>query len=379
MKSPVFFVLTLTCTTLAAAADRETDPEMLYQQAWYLEEGLRDLRAAAMVYTSIASDFAEHKPVAAKALARAAGCYHKLGEEDLERQIWVDAWKNYKEEIEKSPEYKHDSIRIISMIENLAGNTGSEMLEGFSDILNEMPAKYLIPVRDRLLERSQQQRKDDHRAALRSLRFAILLSIQLKEEATAAMAQSRIGQIYFEQKNFVQAYMTYDETGRDYPLQRSVLAWNEMKMAEALRMMDRTLEAADRYSDMLMNYPEQTEQLLWGRLWMGDCLRELGNLEAAKRIWREVVENEKAKEHPRQLKLARMLTGLEKPPATVPNKDEFSNDEAYFVAVRHEIDGNRDATRAMLKLAKDMSDGMDWPSMLASQHLVSAGQHSKGQ
>ena len=373
MKLRIFCLLALACVTPAVAGEKQLDPESLYQQAWYLEEGLRDPAKAVALYTQVASRFPKNKAIAARALTRAAGCYKKLGREDMEREVWVKAWQDYKEEIEKSPEYQHDSIRIISRIEKDLAVSSSDVAKLFGDILDQMQAVHIIPVRNRMLQQAEEQRQHNPLGALRSLRFAILLSTKLKDHATAVAAQSKIGEIWFEHEAFREAVEAYDEARRDYPNQRTILAWNQMKMAEAFRMMVRPLDAIDYYTGLLRDYSEQKEQVLWGRLWMGDCFRELGSPDTAKKTWQELAESDEEKAHPRQRRIARILVGLD--PATLhdPAGDEFDNDEAYFVAVRHKMDGNTKATRELLKLTIERSVGKDWPYMLASQYLTSAG------
>jgi len=373
MKARIFCLVAVACAASATAGEAQLDPDSLYQQAWYLEEGLRDPARAVALYMQVASRFPENKAIAAKALTRAAGCYKKLGREDTEREIWVKAWQDYKEEIEKSPEYQHDSIRIISRIEKDLAVGSSDVAKLFGDILDQMQAVHIIPVRNRMLQQAQEQRKHNPLSALRALRFAILLSTKLKDHATAAMAQSQIGEIWFELEAFKDAVEAYSEARRDYPNQRAILAWNQLKMAEAFRMMPRPLDAVEYYKELLRDYSEQKEQVLWGTLWLGDCFRELGNLDRAKKTWTELARSEEAKAHPRQRRIARILSGLDPPALAAPVGDEFDNDEAYFVAVRYKMDGNIKAARELLKLTIERSVGKDWPYMLAGQYLTSGG------
>jgi tetratricopeptide (TPR) repeat protein len=356
----------------SAAGEQKVTPELLYQEAWYLEEGLRDPAGAVGLYTEVASKFPGNKTIAAKALTRAAGCYGKLGKQQLERDIWVQAWRDYKEEIEKMPEIQHDYIPIISRIENLAVGPSSDLAIVFSDILDQMQAAHIIPVRDRMLDKAEKQRESDPWGAVRSLRFAILLSTKLEDKATAAAAQSRIGEIWFEHEVFEAAILAYFEAQRYYPNQLGVLAWNEMKMAEAYRLRDRMQDALGHYNDLLRSYPDQAEQRLWGKLWMGDCQRDLGQFEAAERLWRDLAESKEAEAYPRQQRLARMLVGLEEAPAKLDTsaKDEFTNDEAYFISVRHEMEGDTEAALRFLEQTIAVSIGKDWPCMLASQQLA---------
>jgi len=381
MKRRVFCLLAMVCAAPVGAGEKKVDPEVLYRKAWYVEEGLRDPAKAVTLYTEVAEKFSGRKAIAAKALTRAAGCYKKLGRVDMEREVWVEAWKHYKEEIEKSPRYQHESIRIISRIEKELAVSSTDVAKLFGDILGQMQAVHIIPVRDRMLEQAQKQRAHDLVGALRSLRFAILLSIKLGDEATAAAAQSKIGEIWFEHEAFSDAIKAYDEVRKDYPNQRRILAWNQMKMAEAFRLIDMPLHAIDYYGELLKDYSDQKEQVSWGKLWMGDCYRGLGNIESAKKTWKEMLRTDEAKEHPRQQMLARILLGLEAPPETLeaPANDEFANDEAYFIAVRHEMDGNTEAARKFLKLTIDLSAGKDWPHVLASHYLTSAGLDRTGE
>ena len=360
----------------ASAAEQAPDPEALYYEAWYTEEGLRDFAKAVQLYREIATKYAGNKDLAARALTRAAGCYQKLGRDAEEKEIWDEAWKNYKEQIEKSPEYQHESVWVSSYIDKiLAGSESNDLAWSFSKILEQMPPQHIIPERDRMLKQAEKLRDTDWGGAIWSLKLAIVLSMTIKDEATAARAQSDIGRIYLEQGVFLDAIQAYGDAAKEYSGQRAILAWNQMSVAEAHRLMSMTELARDRYNELVAGYPEQKDALMWAKIWIGDCYRDLEQLQTARETWKEAAENPAAKDCPRQAKLARILAGLEQPPAALDpaKKDEFTNDEAYFIAVFYEVTGDLPKAIQWMKTSLDLSTGRDWPYQLAKSWLSAKG------
>ena len=360
------------CIAPAAAAEDKADPEQLYQRAWFIEESLLDPREAVKEYKTIASEFSEHRAIAAKALARAAGCYEKLGDEDRVTETWAQVWEDYRDEVKNWPEIRHALLRALLMTDQLLAGTSPDVVDAFAKLFAKMSANVISPVRDELLNRARTQRETDPLKAARTLRLPVYLSTQIKDYATAASAQSTIGEIWLEQEAYQDAIETYKEVETVYggllaPDQHSILAWNRMKVAEAFWLWDRHLQALKDYDKLIEDYPDQKEQVLWGKLWKGDCCRELGDREAAEAIWREVAESKNAEKFPRQQTIARILAGLEDPPEQPKGAgDEFDNDEVYFIAVRHKMAGNADAARRLMRLALG-SEKKDWPHMLVQK------------
>jgi len=366
MKQSMLSALLLALLAPAVAGDQERTPELLFQDAWYLEEGLRDPARAVQLYIEIEAKHKDNRALAAKALTRAATCYKKLGKPDLERDTWFRVLKDYKDEIEKSPEYQHDAFRFMAMMNKvldmgLASDTAARVL---SQLLDQMPPVNIIRERDRLMQQADEQAEVDPLGAVESLRLAILLSTKLKDSATAVAAQSKIGEIWFEHGAYMLAIQAYDEARTTYGNQLDALAWNEMKMAEAFRLLDMTLSAIGHYENLLKS--GQTQQVLWGKLWLGDYYRELGRMDKASELWQDVAENGSG----RQQRIARILAGLDPPSMAINGTDVFANDEAYFMAIRYEMDGNREAALKLLRRALDVSNGKDWPYKLASERLA---------
>jgi len=358
----------------AAATDAEA--EQRFNEAWFIEEGQRDPEKAAAIYREIEAKFPNKKDLAARALTRAAECYSKLGRTQDVQAIWDYAWKNYREQIEKSRDYQDESLRIKTYIDKaMAGAQSIDLAQVFSGILEKIPPQYIIPMRDDMLKQARKDREVSWSSAISSLRLAILLSMKIKDEATAAQAHSDIGRIYLEEGLRPEAVEVFFEVKNEYPNQRSMLAWNQTSVAEAFRMWARLDHAVDSYNDLLITYPDQKEQVFWARLWMGDCYRDQGQLQTAKQMWKEVAEDPGAKDYPRQAKLARILAGLEDPPAAADAavKDDFGNDEAYFIAIRHEMDGDAAKALQWMKTCKDLSAGKDWPYPLAMNWILNAG------
>jgi tetratricopeptide (TPR) repeat protein len=375
MKLRTIYLLGLMCIAPAAAAEDKADPEQLYQKAWYYEESLLDPGQAVTMYKSIESMFPKRRAIAAKALARAAGCYGKLGKEGLERATWTRLWKEYKDEAEKSPEIQNDLLRTLTTIDELLNGPPPNVAKVYEELVGKIPLNVISPIRDKKLEEARAKRQTEPMEAIDYLRFAILLSRQIKDDATAASAQSAIGDIWFELGAYPKAIRIYEDVRSAYGYQHSILAWNEMKIAEAYRMMPTPSKAIERYAELSSTYPNQKEQVLWAKLWMGDCHnRELDDSETAKAIWREVAESEDAKKLPRQQTIARILAGLENPPETFRRVgDEFDNDQAYFIAVACEMTGNDDAALAFMRLAENCSEGNDWPYTLVERYLAQKG------
>ena len=358
------------------ARAQEADAEVLFAEAWYTEEGLRDPAKAVALYREVAGKYPANKEIAAKALTRAAECYRKLGREEEEQAIGKKAWEDYREQIEKSPEYKDKSIRIRSYIGTvMEGAHGIDLVQVFGGILEKIPPQYIIPMRDDMLKQAAKQRDTDWPGAISSLRLSILLSMKIKDVATAARAQSDIGRTYLEQDLAFEAISVYLDAKNEYRDQRPVLAWNQMCVAEAYRSRSMTELAVSSYNDLLTTYPEQKEQVIWARLWIGDCYRDIEQARTAKQVWKELAEDAEAKDHPRQARLARIMAGLENPPAALdPNKkDEFSNDEAYFIAIRYAMDGDSPKAVQWMKTCIELSAGKDWPYQLARSWILNAG------
>lgn len=359
-------MLALVCQTVTGEQERTADAQ--FQEAWYLEEGLRDPARAVVMYLEIESKYKDRRSLAAKALTRAATCYKKLGKVDLERDIWFRVVKEYKDEIEKSPEYQHDAFRFMAMMNKVLdmgvwSDTANRVL---SQLLDTTPQVNIIRERDRLMQQAEEQAEVDPLGAVESLRLAILLSTKLKDDATAVATLSGIGEIWFEHGAYMLAIQAYDEARNTYGNQLDTLAWNEMKMAEAFRLLDMTLSAIEHYNSLLKS--GQTQQVLWGKLWLGDYYRELGRTDSAIELWQDVAERGSG----RQQRIARVLTGLDAPTNEVPGdgKDVFANDEAYFMAIRHEMDGSREAAHQLLRRTMEISNGKDWPYKLASERLA---------
>ena len=361
----------------AAAADAEQQLEQRFNEAWYIEEGQRDPEKAATIYREIEAKLPPgKKELGARALTRAAECYRKLGRTDVEQAIWIQAWTKYQEQIENSRDYQGGSLRIKTYIDKaMAGVASNDLTQVFSGILEMMPPQYIIPMRDKMLKQAREERGTSWSGAISSYRLAILLSMKIKDEATAAQAHSDIGRIYLEEGLRPEAVEVFFEVKNQYPNQRLVLAWNQTSVAEAFRMWARLDHAVDSYNDLLITYPDQKEQVFWARLWMGDCYRDLGQLQTARQMWKEEAEDTGAKDFPRQARLARILAGLEDPPPALDAaaKDEFTNDEAYFIAIRHEMDGDSAKAMQWMKTCKDISTGKDWPYQLAMNWILNAG------
>ncbi|HUS58560.1 MAG TPA: hypothetical protein VM141_07900 [Planctomycetota bacterium] len=371
MKFRHFCLLALIAFARYAEGAQETNADTLYNDAWYAEEGLRDPEKAVLLYKEVHAKFPASKDVALKSLTRAAECYRKLGNPAEEARVWEMAWKDYKEQIENSDEYQHEAIRIRTAIDKaLAGAQGIDMAEAFNRILDQMPPQQLRPVRDSVLLQAAQQRQTNWFGAISSLKFAILLSVKLQDEVTAAKAQSEIGEIQLEQEDYFGAIEAFHEA-QSYRKQRTVLAWNQMRMAEAYRLSYMTDMAISTYDDLFRAYPEQIEQVLWAKLWAADCYRELGQEKAASDILKEIAESTEAKNHPRQALMARILAGIEKPPAEFnpAAKDSFTNDEFYFIANRFKADGDLHKAVQFWKSSIEASVGKDWPYQMARQAL----------
>jgi len=369
-------VATAAMAVRAGSAATDAEGEQRFNEAWFIEEGQRDPEKAAAIYREVEAKFSHNKDLAARALTRAAECYGKLGRTQEMQDIWGYALKNYREQIEKTRDFQDESLRIKTYIDKaMAGAQSIDLAEVFSGILEKIPPQYIIPMRDDMLKQARKNREASWSSAINSLRLAILLSMKIKDEATAAQAHSDIGRIYLEEGLRAEAVEVFFEVKNEYPNQRAVLAWNQTSVAEAFRMWARLDHALESYNHLLTTYPDQNEQVLWARLWMGDCYRDLGELQTAKQTWKEVAEDQGAKDFPRQAKLARILAGLENPPAAIDAaaKDDFANDEAYFIAIRHEMDADAPKALQWMKICRDLSAGKDWPYPLAMNWILNAG------
>jgi len=337
-----------------ADGDAAVSPLRRFQEAWYLENGLRNLPEAIKVYEEVAAS-AERKgdrALGAKVYMRIGFCYERLQKTKEANQAYGDALRLRGVD-------DQDFNTIIAKLEREAG----KLID-----IEELPEEIQRSICDHFYTEAENIQGESPAKAIEVYRRAVEVSRFLDQTERAGFAMSFIGDLYRRQKHFEDALKTYEEVEKQFPDEAAVLAWNYIRIAEVYRLLGRPAEAVEAYTALEdEKFEKQMQPRLWAQLWRGDAHRAMGDLGQARKVWAGL--RSKEADAPIPARLAAMLLDKGDVPAAQEPEDPFANDVAYFVAVRYVLSGDRDAARQWLTKCVESSHGYDWPRQLAENAL----------
>jgi len=351
-----------------AAAER---PESLYQYAWYLQAGLRDLPRAIRAYQQIVKRFPDVPEVAGKAQLNIVDCYELLGKEAEARKALINAYELFPDELKKRPARMEWLARIRQRFDQ---SLGSELELSDKDLAREVlemiPLREASKICETYFQSALQERAEKPQEAILSLRKTVIIGVYLGLTARAAYAQTLVGDIYAELGKYPEALGAYRRVLRDFGEEESLAAWTQLRIAETCRLTGQVDRAATAYQGVLKSYPKQRRQQAWALIWLGDLYRDQGETRRAEAAWNEVAENFAAPETAMAASVAAFLLGRQTTAPKMPGKDAFANDVAYFLAVKFELLGKYTEAKQYYQQCMDLSVQKDWPYELARRVLT---------
>gem|GEM_PF-1015502 len=341
-----------------------------YQEAWYQENGLLDLPAAAAAYRAIAAAPTTEPALAAKALLRLGACYRALGDAAAASQAELEARRRFPDEIAKFPTHRLEVLyKQLDEAFNVAdAGTGTQAIVRF---LSDLDVSVVHSICEACYAQAAEKRAGDPLASIPALRKAIAISTYLRQIERSAFAAKEIGDLYAAAGHDDEAIAAYRKVQEDFPDVRNACAWAQLGIAEVQRLRGRLAEAVEAYRGVEADYPGQLAQVIWAHLWMGDAFRVAGKTADAQAAWRRVLEEFNEPGYADLLAIAARLLG--QAPSTGRAKlpdDEFANDVAYFLAVEQELAGAPERARAWYQRCVTLSRGNDWPRALAARILA---------
>lgn len=359
----VMFLFIAFIGLVAAEGAAETESKVAsarraFQNAWYQENALRKLPEAIALYKEVA-EAAESKDrkLSAKAYVRMGICYERLGKKKL-------AVESFRKAIRLSPVVRGDYMEVVGQLER----SDSPMV-----FLGELPETIQKAIGDHYYyyyEDSARLQKESLAKAIETYRRAVEVCRFLGHKERAAYTASFIGDLHRHLGRFDDALQTYQKVQREFPKETAVLAWNHIRLGETYRLLGKPSEAIKSYGALqLERYKKQVQPRLWAKLWLGDCYRAMNEPGKADDVWNELLSTET--EPPLPAKLAAMLLGKSQTLNIEEPEDPFSNDVAYFLAVRAQKEGNGEAARELFQECISLSQGHDWPRPLAETALES--------
>lgn len=356
MRTSAGFALTLAAlvswspTLHGADGDAAASPLKRFQEAWYLENGLRNLPEAIKAYEEVAVS-AERKgdrALGAKVYMRIGFCYERLQKTKEANQAYGDALRLRDVD-------DQDFGKVLARLER-------EAHKRFD--IEELPEEIQRSICDHFYTEAENIQGESPEKAIAVYRRAVEVSRLLKQTERAGFAMSFIGDLYRRQERFEDALKTYEEVRKQFPAEAAVLAWNYIRIAEVYRLLGRPAKAVEAYTALDgEKFEKQMQPRLWARLWQGDAHRAMGDLEQARKVWAGLRSDEA--EAPIPARLAAMLLDEGEVPAAQEPEDPFANDVAYFVAIRYTLSGDRATAEQWFKKCVELSHGYDWPRQLA--------------
>jgi len=344
-----------------------------YEEAWYQENGLEDLKQAIALYRSIADAKAAEPALAVKALLRLAFCYRQLGDERAAAEEELEAHRRFPDEIKKFPTHR---LEVLHKQLNEAFNVGDSEAAGQAVVrfLKGLDAATVHSICESCYAQAQRERATDPLGSIPMLRKAIAISMYLRQLERSAFAHKEIGDIYANAGRTDEAIAAYRKTQQDFPESKNAGAWAQLRIAEVHHLQGHLADAVEAYRVVVRTYPGQTLQGLWACLWMGEAFRAAGKLADARSAWRHALEDFNEPAYAGQIAIAARLLGQAARDEVVrlPD-DESANDVAYFLAVQAEMAGQTAHARRYYQRCLALSRGNDWPRPLAAQALQRLG------
>jgi len=357
----------------AGAPVRRPDPRpsvevagMLLQQAWYLEEGLRDLEGAIKLYDQVIREHPNETSVVVQALLRQAACYERLEQR-------ANAWESYRkaydfpDEVEKLQAYYRPDIRSARMLDDAFSGAGQDQLDSLTALLEKMSPGDIYRHYSKFRGEGFRLRNSDPVKAIETLKKAIELGFYARRTDDSAYLQSLIGDIYLDINQPDQAIEAYHRVHERFAGERELAAWSLIRIAEVYRQIGRLRDAIEVYSELPAAYPDQKSPCAWAWLWMGDCFRELDDMASAYAKWDVVLDIPEADDTRLQRRVARWLIGKEPLPDTLEIKGAWANDVFYFVGVQREMMGMHAGARNAFRRSLSLSDERDWPAPITKR------------
>lgn len=342
---------------------------MLYEEAWYQENGLHDLGKAVELYRSVATSASAEPALAAKALLRLGACQRELGDSEAASRSELEARRRFPEEIKRFPTHR---LEVLDKQLDEAFNVGdtASATQAIVRFLSDLDVPLVHSICEWCYAQATERRASDPLGSVPALRKAIAISTFLRQIERSAFAQKDIGDIYAAAERYDEAIAAYRKVQENFPEAKGACAWAQLGIAEVQRLRGRLPEAVEAYRAVERDYPGQFPQVIWANLWMGDAFRVAGRAADAQAAWRRVLEEFNEPGYADLLGIAARLLGQAGNLArtTLPD-DEFANDFAYFLAVEQELLGRPERARAWYQRCVRLSRGNDWPRALAARAL----------
>ena len=370
MACPRLILLAVACAALPVVrADGGQSLALRYQDAWYHENGLQDLEAAASRYRAVADAAGAGPTLAAKALLRLAACRRQIGDDDAASNVELEAARRFPAQVKRFPTHQLEVLeKQLDEAFNVGdAETAAQAIVRFLAGLDDATVRTIcgsVYARARLI------REEEPLASIAVLRKGVAISTYLRQLGRSAFAQKDIGDIYASAGRFAEAIAAYRKVQQNFPTVKTAGAWAQLGIAEIQRLEGRLPEAVGAYRAVEHDYPGQLSQVLWANLWMGDAFRAAGRLPDAQAAWRRVLEDFNEPDHADKLAIAARLLGQAGPGLHIrAAHDEFANDIAYFLAIEQELNGRADKARPFYRRCIELSSGNDWPRPLAVRAL----------
>ena len=359
-----------------AATPTDERPEMAFQEAWYLENGLRDLPAAIKAYEEIVQRFADRPELAAQAQLHIVDCYDRMGPNQTPQAMEAlqKAYRLFPQQVKKYPARMGDLKAVLTKFDEALGPEPDLGDTGFvREIIGMLDVNAASKICDSYFQTALQERAEHPQEAILNLRKTVAIGAYLGLAGSASEAQTIIGDIYSEQGKYSLALSAYTKALDEFPKEARRLPWIQMRIAETYRLMgDRFEEAVAAYKAVGANYPEALPAQAWAFMWLGDLYRDRGKLDEARAVWQIVVDRFKDPETATPAAVAASLLDDKVPARVVDPKDTFANDVAYFNAVRFEMLDQPAEAQQDYRECMTLSVNKDWPWELARRVLVPA-------
>jgi tetratricopeptide (TPR) repeat protein len=356
----------------ALSAGTESSLSLQYQDAWYLENGLHDLKGAADAYSSVAERGSEEPDLAARALLRKAQCFRQMGRDEAASDLEVLARRQYPKEIEGFPSYRLEVIhkRISEAFDAAGSAAATRTIIGF---LESIEPAAVHSVCESFYGEALRLRAQDPVSSIPAYQKAIAISTYLRQHERSAFGLKDVGDIHADAGHYDEALAAYRKLQEDFPAAKGPAAWAQLGIAEIHRYRGQLPEAVEAYRAVERDYPSQVAQGLWANLWLGDTFREAGKMADARAAWRRALEEFNEPEYAAQIAVAARLLGQAPDQRVRTPNDEFANDIAYFIAVQYEMAGDERRAQRTYQRCIELSRGNDWPRLLAVRALGKGG------
>ena len=368
------FIAAMCGAMLAQAGEtaKRTDPRppvegagTLLQQAWYLEEGLRDLEGAIKLYEQIVRDYPNEATLVVQALLQQMACYERLGQRANAWESYRRADRDHPKELERLQAYYPLDITIVRMLNAAFSRGEQDQMNSLMDLLGILSPRDISRHYGKFRGEGLTLRKTDPAKAIEALEKAITLGVFAGRIEESAYLQSLVGDTYLSMGLPNEAIRAYGRlVHKDFADERDLAAWSLIRIAEVYRQIGHLRKAIEVYSELPVVYADRKAACAWACLWMGDCFRELDDMASAYAKWHAVLDLPESDETRLPRRIARWLIGKEPLPGRLEIKGTWANDVFYFAGVQREMMGMQDGARSAFRRSLSLSDDKDWPAPL---------------